>query len=291
MFSSILIYGMGMMGASIGLALKSLPSFQGKIHGVVRSQKSARIIEDQKIADLAVTDAKELDLASYDLIVLGMQVQSIAALVPSLPETKSLITDISSTRRVVHNEFAKRPDLRFIGSHPMCGSEDAGPQAARPELFKKRLCILFDSPSAGTDDLDRLDAFWKSLGMLTYRMQPDDHDAALAYLSHAPHMISGALALWALKNPSVAKSLLDSPMPITGGGFKDMARIAGSNPEMWSDILETNLENIAGALEKYSEDIALTAKMIRTGNRETWVQWFREARKARNKLSGYEEDR
>ena len=299
-FRSVLIYGMGMMGASLALAMRGSGLFDGRITGVVRSEKSAHFIEKHGMADEVVIASElqqvtDIDLSRYDLVILGLPVKSIVELFGLLPAYSGLITDMSSTRREVHEAAAERDDLRFVGSHPMCGSEDAGPSAARADLFHNRLCLLTEAGAGGDEELSgdgkRIASFWKSIGMRTYMMDPGDHDTVLAYLSHSPHVLAGLLADWARGAESVDVATSRSPIPITGGGFRDMVRIAGSNPEMWTDILETNRDHISSSLKDFAGRLEVIIQQVEKGERDWWLHWFGTARKARNFLCGYPEDR
>ena len=303
---SILIYGMGMMGASLAAALRAEESFTGQITGVVRTERSAHFIRDNGLADQVHVlaepgQASRIDLSDCDLIVIGVPVGSVAAVLHSLPPFGGIVTDISSTRRAVEGAAAGRPDLRFVGSHPMCGSEDAGPAAFRAGLFKGRLCIITprsstDAPSpderqSALQDAHQVTAFWEALGMQTYFLDADTHDRLTAFLSHTPHLLSGMLALWAQSDEAVATSLEHSPQPVTGGGFKDMARIAGSNPEMWADIIATNGDLILESLQGFVDQTETVMDLLRRNDREAWLRWFKEARLARNRLCGYPKEK
>jgi len=306
-FRSVLIYGMGMMGASLGWALRSRLS-SCTVTGIVRTEKSAAFIRNNGLADRVLvlpdlSDCAALDLDSHDLVVLGLPVRSIVELIPVLPATDTLITDMSSTRREVHRSATERPDLRFVGAHPMCGSEDTGPAAFVKDLYVDRLCILTPgylsevrhaNQKKHREDARLVEQFWRAMGMKIYYLDPDSHDELLAYLSHAPHVVSSILALWALSNRTVDNSIRESPMPITGGGFKDMARIAGSNPEMWTDILLSNQDNLIASLEHFvreMRDIIECLKNNEKNDRQDWFEWFARARRARNRLCWYSEDR
>lgn len=293
-FRSVLIYGMGMMGASLALALRRAdPTL--RITGVVRSAASAEHIRNERMADdvlrcASSAEARSLDLSGYDLVVIAAPVMSAVELAQSLPKFSGLVTDMSSTREAIEAAFAQRPDLRFIGSHPMCGSENRGPQAARADLYEGRLCIL--TPPDRGPDAAVIEQMWRSLGMHVYAMTPAAHDEALAYLSHAPHLISGLMTIWADSPGAVHSGVERAPIPISGGGFKDMSRIAGSNPEMWRDILATNRGNIRTALARFRDDAdRLIAELDREPlQSEWWDRWFRKARAARNFLCGYPPD-
>lgn len=300
---SVLIYGMGMMGASLALALrKRWPQLQ--ITGVVRGKSSADWIIEHRLADSvhvasAGSATPAIDLDGYELIVLALPLGAVIELAAVFPDCKNRITDMSSARVAVDAAFVKRGQLRFIGSHPMCGSENRGPQAASAELYKHRLCLISDGqwPYPGGDaalSADRawLREFWEALGMQVCTLPADLHDETLARLSHAPHILSGILTRWAAAAPAVQECLALSPMPITGGGFKDMARIAGSNPEMWRDILRANRSAVLRALQEYSEHLARAMEQLRSEpiDEAWWTEWFQEARRDRNQLCGFAAD-
>lgn len=303
-FQSVLIYGMGMMGASLGAALRERPEFEGEITGVVRSKRSADFLKDNKLAHHVIESdrlAGGFDLKNYDLIVLGVPVETAVQTLEQLPNYAGIVTDMCSTRRAMADTANARKDIRFVGSHPMCGSEDSGPSAFKRDLFVDRLCIITPRGS-GTEqtseeedqslaDARLVEGLWHSLGMKTYYLSPQGHDELVAYLSHTPHLLSGMLALWARGNEAVARSLEHSPMPVTGGGFKDMARIAGSNPEMWTDIIETNRDFVLSSLEQFVTDSQRVLALLKQNDRQAWLDWFAEARVARNRLCGYPDDR
>ncbi len=293
-FNTVWIHGMGMMGASLALALRKSSEFKGRVLGAVRSEKSAEYIRTTDLCDdvCVVSSGKEArlhieSLDSNSLVVLGVPVASAVALLGDLGGLPHLVTDMSSTRADVQN--AAR-NVRFVGSHPICGSEDTGPQAARPGLFENRLCIITPASHSKEEDVTLVQEFWQDLGMNVVSMPADEHDRILAYLSHGPHVISGLMAHWGM-SPSVAKAVHRSPVPLTGGGFRDMVRIAGSNPEMWLDIFRTNRKEIVASLEAFREAMSETIRLLEKGTDEELMQWLRDARRKRNILSGYPEDK
>lgn len=298
---SVLIYGMGMMGASLALALKSSPHYNGTVTGVVRSEKSAAFIRQHHMADDVMVipetdDIKKIPLQDFDMVVIGLPVRSSLYLLEIFPSYNGLITDMSSTQQEIHNVIRKRPDLRFVGSHPMCGTENTGPSAARADLYLDRLCLITGRPEQPDDihlqdDINRTLNFWQSIGMKVFRVSPEKHDEFLSYLSHSPHILSGLIAVWAQNSTVVQEVTNESPMPVTGGGFRDMVRIAGANPEMWTDILQTNRSNVVKSLREFQQLLSDMIQHLEKWEDESYPDWFSQARKARNLLSGYPEDK
>jgi len=284
---------MGMMGASLALALKKSDRCHGKVLGAVRSERSAAYIRQMELCDeVFVLPEVDLARAHYEklpepsLIVIGMPVGAATNFVRSLKGVQHLITDMSSTRRAIEDAAA---GVRFVGSHPICGSEDAGPQAARVDLFVHRLCILTPQAGSANDDIKAVEDFWQKLEMNVIRMDPAIHDRVLAYLSHAPHVLSGMIAQWGFSS-SVADAVRKSPVPLSGGGFRDMVRIAGSNPEMWLDIIRTNGDQIKQVLEEFRDQTNELLANWDSRSGDQWTAWLKEARRRRNLLCGYPEE-
>jgi prephenate dehydrogenase len=292
---------MGMMGASLAAALRKHSS-PPHVTGVVRSQKSADWINEQSLARALVMpefNPSLLDLSRFDLIVLGMPVRANAEMLREMSELNSvelpLITDMSSTRKLLDDVAVSLPGLPFIGSHPMCGSEDAGPGAYREDLFLNRLVILTppdQGPASAGDDVDSrmklLKDFWISTGAKVYALGAGEHDLVLAYLSHAPHLVSSLLAIITAERSEVSRINNESPIPITGGGLRDMLRIAGSNPEMWHDILLTNKSYILDSLHDFRAGLDRLIENVEADNLEWWSDWQKRARKSRDEISGYQ---
>lgn len=288
----IWIHGMGMMGASLARSLKASDASH-KIHitATVRTDSSFQFIKAHGLADEVhlSEDSYSLQGREFDLIVLGLPVIAAAEWVRGY-NGDCLVTDMSSTRNFVI-EAARKKNVRFIGSHPMCGSEDAGPKAARPDLFLNRLCIItpVNIPTEKDADLRTVTSMWQQIGMHTVVLDEELHDYVLAFLSHAPHLISSMLARVIADNQTVKKTNAQCPVPITGGGLRDMLRIAGSNPEMWKDIMITNKSNIITAMKAMRDSMNETIELLESDSVDWWDQWQKEARIDRNVICGFEE--
>ncbi|PJZ49080.1 prephenate dehydrogenase [Leptospira saintgironsiae] len=257
-FSRILIYGLGMMGASLSLALRKKNS-SAEIVGVVGSTSSKEKGIRLKSADKIFTSdefSESPDWESYDLIVFGVPVNTTVEVISKLPSGfKGLLTDMGSTKQeIVHAvESVLTGEHRYISSHPMCGSEESGLEFANVDLYENRLCILTKPKGATDEAYSEIENFWKFLGMSTTEIPAHDHDKILSYVSHVPHLISSLMTNWVWENECVREFTQNSPLPLTGGGFRDMTRIAGSNPKMWSPIFSSNQEEIYKALLDYKD--------------------------------------
>lgn len=276
-FPRILIYGMGMMGASLAHALRK----QGtRVDGVVRSEKSRQDIARLNLAeDIFLSGSVTTEIFDdYDLVVLCIPIVQELDLLSRL-KARTMITNISSTAAAARENY--RASLRFVASHPMCGSDLQGPAAFVPDLYAGKLCFIIEGTPYLADQ-EKVIEFWQSIGMKTFCIRGEDHDAMLAYLSHGPHLLSSLLVRWARPALRFAKG---SPLGVTGGGFKDMARIAGSNPEMWASILQTNREEVRRALQEFEQGLREVLDRLDEGP-DYWIAWQKEARAARDDLYG-----
>ncbi|TGL57973.1 prephenate dehydrogenase/arogenate dehydrogenase family protein [Leptospira ognonensis] len=258
--SKILIFGMGLMGGSLSLAIKK--SFPGvTITGVVRSLKSKQEILKLELADYVYTESefnKQLSWESFQFVIFSTPVQSVVDYISKLPQhSETVFTDLGSTKETiiaaVDTHFQGKHN--YVSSHPMCGSEFSGPSAAREDLYQNKLCIVTRGKETSLEASDFVRNFWENIGSWTLEMEGVEHDETLAYLSHLPHIISTVLVQTAIKNDTVLKQVSKSEKPITGGGFRDMSRIAGSNFEMWFSIFAENQRNIYQSLIQYRDEL------------------------------------
>jgi prephenate dehydrogenase len=258
--SQVLIFGMGLMGGSLALAIKNrYPN--ARITGVVRSEKSKQDIIENKMADFVFTESEfrtKLNWSDFQFVVFSTPVQSVVEYIYKLPKIgKTIYTDLGSTKETIIHALNEHfsSSHNYVSSHPMCGSEFSGPGAAKADLYDKKLCIVTRAEKSTIEASDFVRNFWDSIGSWTLEMDGAEHDETLAYLSHLPHIISSVLVQTAIQNDTVRRLVKDSEKPITGGGFRDMSRIAGSNFEMWISIFSENKHNIYKSLLEYRDEL------------------------------------
>ncbi len=276
-FSKILIYGVGLMGSSLAISLRNLDS-NIKLYGIVRSLKSKDSLISRNIFDQVFLEEEFLKNPIWnelDLILFGTPVDKIAQQIHFIPKDLPVtVTDMGSTKKNIAEQVivAFGNNHKYISSHPLCGSELTGHENAIPNLYKNKLCII--TPIKGSDhqSLIKIQEFWEAIGMSCYQMDAENHDRVLAYLSHTPHIISSMMVTWADKHTSIENS--QAPMPIMGGGFRDMARIAGSNPEMWKAILQENRFSILNSLNEFRDELNLVINIMEEGNPDAWEKYF-----------------
>jgi prephenate dehydrogenase len=298
----ICIYGMGLMGTSLAYSLKNHAKFKGKISGIVRSEKSQKWIKDYHLADevyLSTDSLAKPNVMDSDFLIIGLPVLDTIDLIHQLIDWKydGLVTDMCSTRYVLEEQIRRHEKiypLRFIGAHPMCGSEVSGPEGFVKDLYVNKLCIIIDRleeedlQDRNKNDLEKVIAFWKEIGMHIFLLDAQMHDYIVSYLSHAPHILSSILATIIGRKDIIIKKNLESTVPILGGGLKDMIRIAGSNPKMWYDIIETNKKNILSALKDYQEELNHIIDVLSNNNdiKAFWFDWQNQSKKYRDSIYG-----
>lgn len=198
----------------------------------------------------AVFDAPREAVAGADVVVACVPVDRIAPLfaecVPALAPG-ALLTDVGSVKAAICAETDRLlpPDVAFAGAHPMAGSELSGIAAARADLLEDHLCFIADDArSRRTGARERAEAFWAALGMRTRRVDPAEHDAIVAHVSHLPHAVAAALAAALAEKPLAWREC-------GAGGLRDTTRVAAGEPHVWRAILEENRGEILPALELF----------------------------------------
>ena len=245
----IAIVGVGLIGGSIGLAARER-GLTKDVMGIGRREVSLQAALDAATVTETTTDFAE-GVKAADLIVVCTPVDRIAEHICNVAEhcpPHALITDAGSTKAdmVRQVESVVGEPTRFIGSHPLAGSHESGPAAARADLFVNRTVIVTPTDKSTTEDADEATQFWSALGANVVSMDIDTHDAALAASSHVPHVVAAALAA---ATPEQARQLV-------AGGWLDTTRIAGADPGLWVPILQQNREHVLAALDRFSDEVA-----------------------------------
>jgi prephenate dehydrogenase len=261
--------GVGLIGGSVGLAARASG---WEVIGV----DSPEVLE--KAVSLATVDRPSTlkEIRGADLVVLAAPISKIRDLVTQLPPTDALITDVASTKTAIVRE-AERHDLRFVGGHPMTGSQLSGVANARADLFKGARYFLTPTEETNPDAYREVSGFVRSLGAVPTAVDPEKHDLLMAALSHLPHLMAAALL-------RVASDISPEALSFAGPSFRDLTRVGASNPSLWSDILAENSPALGEALGAFAGAMAQLGSEI--SNRESIERRFREAREAYDALGG-----
>lgn len=280
-FKKVAIIGVGLIGGSIGKALKEL-KLADEVVGIFRSS-GPKITKAIKIGavDTGATDIYK-GVQDTDLVIIATpvgRIVSVAREVFKYANQGCIITDVGSTKeRLVKDidRFAQtRHKAHFIGGHPMAGSEKNGIEFARCDLFKNAPCILVKTRHTDPESLYKVSMLWQALGAEVVIMSPNTHDRIVANISHLPHLVACSLL----------NSVCTKDMVLSSGGFKDTTRIASSNPLLWRDIILTNEEYILNAIERLQVRLTKLKQFVRTGNATGILKELKKAKQKRDKLN------
>ncbi|MDR1958073.1 MAG: prephenate dehydrogenase/arogenate dehydrogenase family protein [Planctomycetaceae bacterium] len=296
LFSRIVIIGVGLMGGSVGLAAKK-KEVAGCIVGVDRDETHLTAARDRGIIDIGTTDFEEgvcrlggTQSRVAELIVVATPVglvaeyvqraaEAIRSVAPprGFPPRNVLITDVGSTKSAVCSQLCSRKDFggsRFIGSHPIAGSERSGPQHASEVLFENRLTVISPSAAARDVDIGLLVQFWQRLGSSVICTTPEEHDSILARTSHLPHLLSAILA----------GGLRSQDIRYTGTGFRSTTRLAAGLPAVWRDIVSSNSGAILEAVRDYEHRLRDLREIIERKDWDGLTAFLEDAKQNRDAL-------
>lgn len=242
---TVAIVGVGLIGASFGLALRQI-GFQGEIIGV----SSEAALAEAKAAGAISSSAPLKEAAkAADVIYLSQTVDRILMTLGILGESTkpdSLVTDAGSTKvTIVSTASRTLPNTCFLGGHPLAGKERRGASAADAGLFKGRPYILTPPQGPSSPHLATFRGWLEDIGAIPVETTPHEHDAAVAFTSHLPQLLSTALASTLEQQNNPAFHTLHGP------GLLDMTRLALSSPELWSAILAQNREPVLSAFNAF----------------------------------------
>jgi prephenate dehydrogenase len=261
--------GVGLIGGSVGLAAREAGY---EVLGVDAPQVLERAVERGAID--RPTTLKEVREAH--LVVLAAPISKVRSLMGELVPTGALVTDVASAKNAIVVE-AERRGLRFVGGHPMAGSQLAGVANARAELFHGARYFLTPTQRTDPDDYRDVAAFVRELGATPTAVEPEKHDLLMAALSHLPHLMAAALL-------KVASDVSPEALAFAGPSFRDLTRVGASNPDLWSDILAENAPALGEALAAFAGAMAQLGSEIQ--DRQKMEGRFRAAREAYDALGG-----
>jgi prephenate dehydrogenase len=277
----IAVLGVGLIGGSVGLA--------------ARRRLDAEVVgfdpDAERLARALEVEALDHEAGDVTAAVAGADVVFCAAPVGALPalaaqalaasDEDAVVTDVGSTKHGLLEGLAKHPDgERFIGGHPLAGAETSGVENARDDLFEGARWYLTPTERSSGLLYDRLQRTISDLGARPQAIDADAHDRLMATVSHVPHVLANAL----VQQAAAALTEESERLPEVGPSFRDTTRVAGANPVIWGDILATNGEAVAAALDAVGERLSKAADLIRGGDPAAVAEWQRAARDDRRRL-------
>lgn len=273
------IIGTGLLGASVGLAAR-----RAGVRKTTGFDIDADVLAEARALGAADTAAGSLAeaVADAELVVVAVPVGAAAetvraALAAAPPE--ATVTDVSSTKRTV----AAVDDPRFVPGHPVAGGHTGGPRRAAADLFEGATWFLSPTPASEAARVESVARFVTALGARSVRLDAAAHDRLLALTSHLPHALANLL----MRQVADAATGDEGPLAHAGASLREMTRVAGANPAVWTDIFLANADEIADALDTYRSGADELEQALRGGDREHIERTIAEAADARSRMLAY----
>ena len=272
-FDRVTIIGVGLIGGSLGMALRARKAVP-EVVGVSRVEKTITTARDRGAIDRGTVDPVA-GVAGADLIILATPPDLVASMAQRvLPYLRpgAVLTDVASVKaEIVRSVEALVPSqgrVMFVGGHPMAGTEGRGVAAASATLFEGTAYLLTPTPRTDPGAVERVSSLARAVGAMPVTLTPEDHDRAVALVSHLPYLISVALM-------GVAQNATQA----VGPAFLGATRVARSPVELWAQICRLNREPILGALRGFREELARLEAALLGGDRlDTMLEGARKAR-------------
>ena len=273
------VIGVGLIGGSFALALKQAGKVSHVV-GVGRNRANLEVARQRGAIDSIAPDARSA-ARDADVVLVAAPVAQFPAIFSQIKDCKALITDAGSTKRDV--VAAARAALgakvaQFVPAHPVAGAEKSGAGAASAELFRARRVVLTPLEENPPGVIAQVQALWEACGARIMRLDPGEHDAVLAAVSHLPHVLA-----YALVHDIAGRGNAEQLFSYAAGGFRDFTRIASSHPEMWRDICIANRDRLLEELTRYSAQLGLVEKLLQAADGDALERLFTQARDARNR--------
>lgn len=281
--SRVAIVGVGLIGGSIGLALRQR-GVAAEVIGVGRRAASLEKAIAHGTIDRGTTNLVE-GVAEADWVVVATPVDGVvdAVLSVAAASSKAAITDAGSTKAEICRAIRKNPAWadtpanlrgRFVGSHPIAGDHRTGPEHARGDLFEGRTVVVTPEETTPPGLVLRAQEFWESLGATVELLSPEEHDRALAATSHLPHAVAAALAA----------ATPEEWLRLAGTGWSDTTRIAAGDPALWTQIFGQNRAAVVDALRRFEHALAALTDAIATNDPAAMTAHLQEAKRIRDAL-------
>jgi len=275
----VAILGPGLIGGSVALALRAkCPDTTISIWG--RRPEQLQEILKRGLAHSVETDPA-IAVREASLVVLCTPVGTMRdlahAILPGLSPT-TVITDAGSVKATVVDQLETILGGRFVGAHPMAGSERSGLGAAQAHLFEGAPCLITPTGKSDPAALARVSEFWKSVGCSVTTMNAAEHDRLVARISHLPHALAFALV------NLIVDTLSPEAQQLAGGSFRDATRVAASDPSLWTGILTENRTEVAAALREMSKLLKSMATALGDENPDSILDFLKRAKDHRDSL-------
>ena len=273
MFNKVVIFGTGLIGGSMGLALKR-KHLAGQVIGFSQHKNNAKLAKKMGAIDRVASSLEVVQDA--DLVILASPVDSIMDIAPSLAKRLKrdcLVIDVASTKeKIVSRLSSLIPN--FVGCHPLAGSEKRGIVNAQVNIFTGSICVITPIASTKKSALNKIESLWRKLGTRVLLLPPARHDRVLAFTSHLPHAVAFSLM----------GSIPDKFLKISSTGLKDTTRVSGSDQLLWSEIFLSNRKNLLVSIASFQSKLAALKLALENKDTQRLRKILSAAKKKRERL-------
>ena len=261
------IVGLGLMGGSFALATKK---YFSKIVGIDHNKEHQKEALNLGLVDEIVSLE---DIKNFDVIILAIPIRGIISILKKIAlldiKNTTTIIDFGSTKESIIKECPKTIRKNLVASHPMAGTEYSGPMAAIEDLYENKIMVVCNKEDSGEYQLKIAENIFKYLKMKIKYMDAKEHDRHAAFISHMPHIVSFSIANAVLKQEDK-----EHIVTLAAGGFRDMSRLAKSNPHMWKDIFKENKKNLLDSIAAFKSELKKAKEMIENDEWEKLKDWM-----------------
>lgn len=279
-FRKVTLVGVGLLGGSLGLALRNR-GLADRVQGFVRREEVVPTVVASGVVDGATSNLRAA-VDGADLVVLctpiGQMAAMARAMAPSLARG-AIVTDVGSVKGPVVADLEPVLDGAggwYVGSHPMAGSEKTGYEAARADLFAGAVCVVTPTDRTHRPALEQVRSLWESVGASVLQMSAGQHDELVSRASHLPHVVAAGLANYVL-SPAHAPT----QSRLCASGFRDTTRIASGSPDLWRDIALANREHLGRSLGVLVADLQEFQRALEDRDASAIEEFFNSARQRR----------
>ena len=277
-FKRVAIIGVGLIGGSLGMAIKSRRLAE-VITGLTRHRSTLISAKRHNALDQSTLDLRKA-VKDADLVIIATPISRIVKIAKDIaPDLKPgcIVTDVGSVKGLIVREIEKMPRIRrkeiyFVGGHPMAGSEKTGVSFAKRDLFKNTVCFLTSTPQTDQRALNKVKNLWGKIGATVEVVSPQKHDRIVAYISHLPHLLAYNLLI--VTPPQYYR--------YAAGSFLDMTRIVSSDPQLWQDVCRMNSGEIDRLLREHNISLSQIKGLVASGRFKKLLNLFARAKSRRD---------
>lgn len=283
-FKKVVIIGLGLIGGSIAKAIKKR-DIAVEILAVSRNKEALNDALSSGIIDGADTNPLK-GIEGAELVILALPIFSIIKyaeeIIPIIKDSNVLLTDVGSTKSMIVNKIEQlygSESVKFVGSHPMAGSEKSGFLSSSDNLFEGSTTIITRTERTGLNAIKKIEDLWIQIGSRCVIMSPEEHDQIIAAISHLPHITA-----YSLVNAVASMPFKNNPFCFAAGGFKDSTRIASSSASLWNEIILSNRDKILESLNYFKQEIDVFSRFIEKADATGITEEINKANKIRSEL-------